>query len=199
MLPDAPVAASAGPETARVFFALWPPPEVARRLAGIAHDQAARHGGKATRADSVHLTLAFIGDVPASQLPDLVAAAERVKASSFALALGTCGYWSHNRLAWAGCEEVPAALVQLVRQLAKSLRQAGFRVDRASDDFVPHLTLVRRQADAAPAPPIEPAIAWQCDEFVLVRSRLSAAGSSYEKLHSFPLDPQQDPLPEPVP
>ena len=42
-----------GLETARVFFALWPPPEVARRLAGIAREQAARHGGKATRADVV--------------------------------------------------------------------------------------------------------------------------------------------------
>jgi RNA 2',3'-cyclic 3'-phosphodiesterase len=183
---------------ARVFFALWPPLEVARRLAAIARDQAARHGGKAMRADSVHLTLAFIGDVEVTRLPDLVAAAERVKGSSFALALGVCGYWSHNCLAWAGCDEVPAALARLVRQLAQSLRHAGFRVDRASDDFVPHLTLVRRQANAAPAPPIEPSIAWQCDEFVLVRSRLSAAGSSYEKLHSFPLDPEQDTFPEPV-
>jgi RNA 2',3'-cyclic 3'-phosphodiesterase len=192
VLADAPAAVSAGLETARVFFALWPPPEVARRLAGIAREQAARHGGKATRADTVHLTLAFIGDVAVSRLPDLVAAAERVKGSSFALALGTCGYWSHNRLAWAGCDEVPTALAQLVRQLAQSLRHAGFRVDRASDDFVPHLTLVRRQADASPAPPIEPAIAWSCDAFVLVRSRLSAVGSCYEKLHSFPLDPEQD-------
>jgi 2'-5' RNA ligase len=41
---------------------------VAGRLAAIAGEAAARFGGRATRRDTIHLTLAFLGDVPESRL-----------------------------------------------------------------------------------------------------------------------------------
>lgn len=47
----------------RLFFALWPSPAAAERLASAATDAAARLGGRPTRLETLHLTLAFLGEV----------------------------------------------------------------------------------------------------------------------------------------
>ena len=55
----------------RVFFALWPDDEIARQFdeAGrMAHQSL---GGRRMRRETLHLTLAFIGDVPPARLADL--------------------------------------------------------------------------------------------------------------------------------
>ena len=105
------------PETARVFFALWPPPEVARQLSAVADAFAKSAGGRATRQATVHLTLAFIGDVPLERLPDMERAARNVRAAAFDLTLDQFGLWHHNRIFWGGCSAVPPALVELASAL----------------------------------------------------------------------------------
>lgn len=174
---------------ARVFFALWPPAAGAERLGGIARATAAAHGGRATRAETIHLTLAFVGDMPETQLPALIDAAAVVRGQPFDLSLDRLGFWTHNRLCWAGASAPPAALAELAGGLRAALRAAGFPVERERGAFVPHVTLVRKVVSAVPAQPLEPAIAWHCAAFVLVRSRLSARGAAYEELRQFPLAP----------
>ena len=173
------------PETARVFFALWPPPEVARQLSAVADSFAQRAGGRATREATVHLTLAFIGDVPLERLPDLGRAARNVRAEAFDLKLDQFGLWHHNRIFWAGCSIVPPALVELANALSAALQAAGFDVADARQHFFPHVTLVRKvKALAAPLPPGQ-TLPWPCPKFVLVRSHLSASGASYQTLAEF--------------
>jgi len=48
----------------RLFFALWPPTAAAEQLTDIANSISKQLGGKPTRQDTVHLTLAFLADVP---------------------------------------------------------------------------------------------------------------------------------------
>jgi 2'-5' RNA ligase len=173
------------PETARVFFALWPPPEVARQLSAVADSFAQCAGGRATREATVHLTLAFIGDVPLERLPDLERAARNVRAEAFDLTLDQFGLWHHNRIFWAGCSIVPPALVELASALSAALQAAGFEVADARRHFTPHVTLVRKvKALAAPLPPGR-TLPWPCTKFVLVRSHLSASGASYQTLAEF--------------
>jgi RNA 2',3'-cyclic 3'-phosphodiesterase len=173
------------PETARVFFALWPPPEVARQLSAVADSSAQSAGGRATREATVHLTLAFIGDVPLERLPDLERAARNVRAEAFDLTLDQFGLWHHNRIFWAGCSIVPPALAELSSALSAALQAAGFEVADARRHFTPHLTLVRKvKALAAPLPPGQ-TLPWPCTKFVLVRSHLSASGASYQTLAEF--------------
>lgn len=180
------------PPTARVFFALWPAPDAADRLAAIAGDAARQFGGRPTRADTVHLTLAFIGEVPEAQLPALAAAARAVRAERFELAIDRLGYWSHKHLLWAGCSAVPPALPALAADLQAALAAGGWPAGRGGHAFTPHLTLVRKMArglapgDSGRLPAIA-AAPWLCTQFVLVRSRLSAAGSAYETIGRFPL------------
>lgn len=180
------------PAAARVFFALWPSPEVAERLGNIADNAALAFGGRATRRDTIHLTLAFLGNVPEERLLELSKAVASLRAEPFAINVNQLGFWAHNHLLWAGCKAPSVPLDVLSRQLRQALARAGFRVGGEGRDFVPHVTLVRRVPEASapsercPLPSIEPFI-WRNERFVLVRSTLSALGSSYRIIDEFPL------------
>jgi RNA 2',3'-cyclic 3'-phosphodiesterase len=176
-----------GPERVRVFFALWPPPEVARQLSAVADSFAKSAGGRATRRETIHLTLAFIGDVPLERLPDLQRAAREVRAEAFDLTLDQFGLWRHNRIFWAGCSVLPPALAGLSAALVAVLQAAGFNVANARRNFTPHFTLMRKLAVLDTVLPVCEPVTWRCGKFVLVRSTLSADGSSYQTVAEFPL------------
>lgn len=172
----------------RVFFALWPEPALAEKLAGIAGELSESLGGKPTRAETVHLTLAFLGDVPNARLPDLAALPPVGAIAPFVLALDRLGSWQHNRLAWMGCSESPP-LMNLVLGLRRQLGEAGFAIRDPDRPFFPHLTLVRKLPAglAASMRHLPQDIDWPCREYRLVASTLSAAGSSYRTLARYRL------------
>ena len=174
-------------ETARVFFALWLPEPIAGRLAAIAADYSHRAGGRPTRRETIHLTLAFLGNVAVERLPELQRVAGEIDTTAFDLTLDRFGVWQHNRLFWAGCTAPPTALGDLAGALKQRLQAANFAVADATRPFVPHVTMVRKLSRFDVALPVVEALNWPCREFVLVRSRLSAAGSGYEELVRLPL------------
>ena len=174
------------PETrARMFFALWPSPRVARSLAAQARALASQAGGRVTRTDSIHLTLAFLGDIALDRVEQLLALPADVTSAPFELHLDRLGVWPRNGIGWAAPSGAPDALVELQARLANWLEQAGFRVEARA--FVPHVTLVRKATHAVPDLAM-PSIAWPVDEFVLVRSNLSATTSRYEMPGRFALN-----------
>ena len=165
---------------------------MADRLAEIAGNAAASFGGRATRRNTIHLTLAFLGEVPESRLAELCALADSVQGPPFTMALDRLGYWRHNRLLWAGSQAPVAPLGELVRQLRNALANSGFLVDAEKKGFVPHVTLVRKiPASTEPREnqhfPSFESLTWRADRFVLVRSRLSSSGSEYLILREFSL------------
>jgi len=173
----------------RLFFALWPSAELAERLAAEADGLARRFGGKATRLETIHLTLAFLGEVDDAQLPAVIEAGRLVRAAPFELTVDCLGYWRHNRLLWAGCSAVAQPLQELVNALREQLRVAGLACDE-SQRFAPHLTLLRKVPGAmssADLPALQP-LSWRCGEFVLVRSRLTETGSDYLAVAEFSCD-----------
>ena len=154
----------------------------------MAATAAGRFGGKPTRRDTIHLTLAFLGNVPEERLPLLAATASRVVAPSFDLLLDQLGFWRHNHLLWAGCSAPPAALATLVDDLSAALRQAGFPSAGSERRFAPHVTLLRKvPADDCQPLPAMKTLHWPCPGFVLVRSDLSSTGAAYQRLAEFPL------------
>ncbi|UCV17436.1 RNA 2',3'-cyclic phosphodiesterase [Ferribacterium limneticum] len=165
---------------------------MAERLGTIADNAALSFGGRATRRDTIHLTLAFLGNVPEARLPELSKAVTSLRAEPFAINVNQLGFWAHNHLLWAGCKAPSAHLDALSSQLRQALARAGFRVGGEGRDFVPHVTLVRRvpevtePSESHPLPSIEPFI-WCNERFVLVCSTLSALGSSYRIIDEFPL------------
>lgn len=170
----------------RLFFALWPPAELAAGLHARAVQLAQTYGGHAMRADTLHLTLQFLGELPNAALAGVHEAAAAVDVTAFALTIDRFGFWPHNRILWAGSHLASAPASALAAALAESLQKSGiWPINKPARPFVPHLTLIRRVRDPAPRFPELPDLYWPCDRFVLVRSHRShrsARGADYEKI-----------------
>lgn len=138
------------------------------------------------RDHNLHLTLVFIGNVDAARIPDLKGMARSITGDCFDLVVDTLNYWRHNRIAWAGANSVPPALVDLVARMEVALRANGFRFD--ARDYVPHITLLRNAVQAPRSPQLTP-IVWHARHFALVESVRDDGGSRYQVLESWALGP----------
>lgn len=165
----------------RLFFALWPPAETARALAAWAREAQQGAGGRVTAEQTIHLTLAFLGEADADKA---IAAARRVRGEPFELPIDTCRYWRHNNIVWVGPRAMSNALKNLVGSLHRALKGEALVLEERP--FAAHITLVRK-ASAPAALPDVPAVAWPVSEFVLVRSTPAASGSRYEIVERFAL------------
>ena len=160
----------------RLFFALWPDDGARAALADWSRRIHRVTGGRPTRPETIHQTLAFLGECEPARLTDAEAAAGRVHPRRFELLLDRAGVWNHNGIAWAGTNAVPPELDALVAELRAALAEVSFGLDRKP--FVPHLTLVRKARPGGALPALEP-IHWPVAGFVLVRSVLRPDGSDY--------------------
>jgi 2'-5' RNA ligase len=175
------------PSSARVFFALWPPAGARAALAAWQLSLRKLCGGRAMRADTLHATLVFLGDVPVHSLEALKLAAQEVEGAGFVLRFDSARYWGHNHIVYAAPSVVPDALTQLVELLEQRLSAHRFCFDHR--DYKPHVTLLRHaQWSDAPLPTLTPpATEWRVHEFVLVQSLRDERGARYEVLARFPL------------
>lgn len=155
----------------RLFFASWPPPAAAQQLVCWAREAQRDCGGRAAREDTIHLTLAFLGD---AEPEAALAAARQVRGAASSFVLTEARYWAHNRIVWVGPEECPAALAALARDLGEER------------EFAAHVTLIRK-VRAPKRLPALPALEWPVREFVLVNSELQPEGPRYEVLERFAL------------
>ena len=175
----------------RLFFAVFPPPEVQR--AAFALEESLRRPGDGVswvKLENLHYTLRFLGELGESGLRRAAAAAAEATAGrpAFEAALGPPGAFPNPRRArvlWASMTEGAEAMGDLARALEQALRRGGF--DRADKPFSPHLTLARvRAADqdwtARLAREVFPAGAvtrFRVDRLLLMESQLSPRGSTY--------------------
>ena len=174
----------------RLFFALQPPADLAEALAGEALTLSRRYGGRPARPETIHLTLAFLGEVAEERLPDVLAAGRAVQVPEFDLTIDRFALWPHNGVLWAGCAPPADGLFRLVTDLREQLRAASIAFDGGSR-FVPHVSLVRRvRAHEKLDLPAMIGKRWTCSDFALIRSRLMATGSDYTLVESFPLLPR---------
>lgn len=171
-------------DTARLFFAAWPTPEVQRALHDLAQQFQHECGGRAVPAHNIHLTLAFLGNVPRARLQELEALAAVVTGRACVLAVDSVDYWRHNRILWAGVTHCPDVLPALADTLAGRLRGVGFKLDDRS--YVPHVTLLR-DARRAPAGAAVVPISWAVNDFVLIESVERGRGRAYEVRSRWPL------------
>jgi 2'-5' RNA ligase len=154
---------NAGP-TRKLFFALWPDDAARAALAALQAPVA----GRLTPPAKLHLTLAFLGHVPADAVPALLGIRDRLSVPPLRLAIDCYGYFARPRIAWAGMTRVPAALVALHEELVRELAAAGLSA-ATHGAFKPHVTLAREAKEAPPDTPATPVI-WTADRAVLVES-----------------------------
>ena len=161
----------------RMFFALWPPAASVEALAAWARQAQPLTGGTLTRAETIHLTLAFLGELSEDRARDAVSAARRVHGEPHVLPIEDAKVWAHNSIVWVGPKQTPPALGLLAQSLRSELSSEGFAIE--TRPFAAHVTLIRKARRAARLPPL-PDTEWPVTDFTLVRSRPSAEGSSYE-------------------
>jgi 2'-5' RNA ligase len=168
----------------RLFFALWPEEDVRGALAALTEQVAGLCGGRPTAAPNLHVTLAFLGHVPAQRLDDFIALADGLEGEPFDLHLDTLGYWRRARIAWAGAAKVPPALVRLADDMKRALERLGWPVDERP--YEPHVTL-SRDAERNPGARAVTFPPWRVSDFVLVRSTQEGGGPRYTVLRRWPL------------
>lgn len=181
---EAEPAVPSEPRPRNHFFALLPPAAVGDALARLAATLPGRVGGRAEPAHRLHLTLLFLGPLPAGHEAALRAAGEAACAATgpFGVGLDHLGRFPGNDAVWAGPSEPPEpGLPALHAALRRAC--AGVPTRRAPGRFSPHVTLLRDAERDAPTP--EDAIGpwrWTAERFVLLRTDPSPRGRVYTPL-----------------
>ena len=149
-----------------------------------AHLAAALAGARLTDVGQWHVTLAFLGEVPAAEplAPELAGAV----AQHPPLALRVRGGGAFGRVWWGGLDGDVAGLRSLAADVADACRAAGVALE--DRPYRPHVTVARRGSGPHPLEGYE-GPAWTASEVELVRSRLGAT-ARHEVLARFPLTPR---------
>ncbi|MCO7222562.1 RNA 2',3'-cyclic phosphodiesterase [Klenkia sp. PcliD-1-E] len=169
-----------------------PPPAVVRALAAAVHGVRDDPGApRWSDPADLHVTLAFLGEVPGARVAGLLAALGPVAAGSHAPELRLAGagtFGRRPRVLWAGVTGDVGVLGELAGRVAAAARHAGVPVE--DRPFVPHLTLGRWPGSGTTATTLPERLrgphgpAWRPGELVLWRSR---PGARYERLAGWPL------------
>ena len=174
----------------RLFFALWPDAPARARLAQATQAVVRVSDGRAVPAEQLHLTLAFLGAVPAARLAELEAlAAAAVRAAGLpdeplALTLGRLERWSGPQVLCVLPVHPPAALGALARGVVGTLGAAGFAPDLKP--FRPHVTVARKVVRPSELAPIAP-VRWTFERIALIESRTLERGPVYSVVGTCPL------------
>jgi 2'-5' RNA ligase len=187
----------------RMFAALVPPSEALEHLDAFLDVRREAGELRWVQADQVHVTLAFLAEVPDRKLDDLVERLARAAArrTAFETALRGGGAFPHvgrAKVLWTGLDLDEPARTEVDR-LATGCRaaanRAGIEVDGAR--FRPHLTVARtrfphdvtswvRLLDAYEGP------RWRAEELTLVASYLGQGPRGRPRhvpMDTFPLSP----------
>ena len=147
---------------------------------------------------SIHLTLAFLGELADAQLAKAMqasdVAARQASPFRYRLAqLGTFGAARQPRGVWVGIDEPTGALARLHHRLTRELEQRGCALE--TRPFSPHLTLarVKEPLSAADLQTLQRLLAdpqlnapspyYRAQSICAMKSELSRAGAIYTPLH----------------
>jgi 2'-5' RNA ligase len=184
----------------RLFVALEIPPAVRENLAALVDELRAadaaslKNKARWVRADNLHVTLKFIGNVDAGKLDAIRAELAEVRSeATVELRFHRLGFFPNERrprVLWVGVEGSPN-LAALAAQIDALLSKSG--IPRETRDFSPHLTLARFDP-----PGISEALraaaqknitrefgSVRTGEFHLFESKTRPAGAEYSRLSSF--------------
>ncbi|MER5865796.1 RNA 2',3'-cyclic phosphodiesterase [Kitasatospora sp. NPDC002040] len=190
----------------RLFVAVNPPVDAVQELADAVAPLRGLPGAERLRWTGVegwHLTLAFLGELPETELPALTGLLARVAGEHGAhrLRLAGAGCFG-DRALWAGVDGEVWALRRLAEAVREGVGELGVESDQFG--FLPHLTLARagaaagrrraaRRTDAGELQALAGALEafrggeWRAAELCLMHSETGAGPSRYTVLERLPL------------
>ncbi len=144
--------------------------------------------GNFTRRENLHLTLAFLGEIPPAGVENIKQAMDKVSAGQFSLVISHLGQFKRNGgdIYWLGIEK-NTSLLNLHTQLSRELRGAGFKLEERG--FKPHLTLGRQiilspAFDQAEFSRKIPPLSQEVDRISLMKSERIAGKLTYTEIYS---------------
>jgi 2'-5' RNA ligase len=156
-----------GVPSLRLFLALWPDDAIRHTLAGQQQDWTWPMGAALVAREKLHVTLHFLGPVPA---PRFAALRPLIGVRTGSFELTSEDARAHVWPGGIGVLELaaPPALQRLHAALATALQRQDFAVEERA--WRPHVTLARKAGGARPPAKVRP-FAWRCDgTWSLVRS-----------------------------
>jgi 2'-5' RNA ligase len=165
--------------TKRVFFALWPDGRQRDRLRDVVNSVARTVEGRAVDRRDWHVTLAYIGDLPEDQVPDLLERASQIQVEPFHLGFDRLEFWPRPRIACLIAPTVPAEMQSLVTELNGLIQDFG--VVHEDRTYRPHIT-VSRNARTFQAERLAQRAITEWSSFELVESISAPGAVSYRVL-----------------
>jgi 2'-5' RNA ligase len=176
----------------RLFAALEVPPEIG---AGLARRQQGLPGARWRPLETLHITLAFYGEVAEPAAAELDAELSRVGGDPIDLALEGVGHFGEGRQLqsiWAGVRE-SEALRRLAGRCEAAARRAGLKTEARA--YRPHVTMAYLRRDVAQdrvgawiaGHNLLSSPSWRATWFGLYSSWRSHEGSRYDLEREYPL------------
>jgi 2'-5' RNA ligase len=173
-------------ETLRLFLALRLPDEVVSTLAAWGK----RHLERGRTVESFHITLAFLGSRPRSELDGIIAALRDSAREAAPFTLAPKRYRETRSVGMLVLDDPSGEAARLAGSVQGRLEKLGVYV-REARPWLPHVTLLRFRVRPRLSPPIPEIAPFAPSEAAAFLSRLHPSGARYEVLESCPLGVRQ--------
>jgi RNA 2',3'-cyclic 3'-phosphodiesterase len=178
----------------RLFVAVSLPDPLAALL-GAAAAAIAPPGLRATRRESLHVTVHFLGEVDPAAVPELSAALASACAGRepFTLRFDAVAPAPPRRPRMLWARAAPSAAYAALALAVAGAAASAAPAARPARTSAPHVTLARARAGARVRWPEPAGLAdaeLAVETCLLVRSEMGPGGSRYTDLHAFPLGAQ---------
>ena len=160
----------------RLFFALWPDDRQRDYLRDVINSVAKTVEGRPVDRRGWHVTLAYIGDFPEEQVPELLARAREIPVEPFRLSFDRLEFWPRPKIASMVAATVPPELEALVLALHALMQDFGVVPDDRA--YRPHITVVRN-ARTFTTERLTQRVATEWSSFELVESIGEPGGQKY--------------------
>src|ERR1700730_16068732 len=168
----------------RLFFAAVPDPVVREQIAAASQLLSLEPRARRIPRENYHMTLAFVGDVSASQLPVMLNVGAAQKERAFSVTFDEYEYWPKPGVIVVAAHLIPVGLHRLWRQMHPELAEHAWALE--SERLRAHVTLARKVSQ----PPVLQAMSafdWRMRDFCLMRSDTSGIRSAYTVVDTWPL------------
>lgn len=171
-----------GDERLRLFLALELPDQVTAELG----EWRAQHLAGARPVESFHVTLAFLGAHPRSELDGILAALRASASESAPIELEPLRYREMRSVGMLVLADEGGEATRLAERLQTRLERLGV-YERESRPWLPHVTVVRFRERPRLSPPLPPVGRFSPSGAAAFLSRLRRSGAHYEALESCPV------------
>jgi 2'-5' RNA ligase len=181
----------------RIFIAIDLPDSLRESLGGVQRElRPSAPNARWVAPESIHLTLRFLGEVPAARVEEAAGALTGLSWKPFEIHARSIGFFPGERsprVLWVGL--AASSLEELAAEIDARMERLGFEPERRA--FRPHLTLARSRETRLTSELTRAAQRFEDFEFgsfvansmVLFESVLKPGGAVYRKLREYPFVP----------